>query len=136
VHAAARAITINKQDGDRIRERLAANVWRFRRRLAVGGIDTTGGLFPVQIVARVPHIDARELFASVSRMGVRAPLLSSRHKQARIAFLLNARHTGAEIDRAADALIATANGLSSHKSSEVYHGAGNGQRPVAGVAAR
>ena len=57
VRAAARALGINARRGDELRRRLAANVRRFRRRLAAAGLGATGGLFPVQTLGGIAGVD-------------------------------------------------------------------------------
>ncbi len=105
VHAAERALDVNRELGDRLRWRLARNVRRFRERLHERGLASSGRLFPVQTLAPIPGIDAAALHSGLRRLGLRAVLHRTRYgRSARISFLLGARHQPAEIDRAADTL--------------------------------
>ena len=107
IHAAENALAVNETYGDALRLRLAKRVHQFRKRLAGIGFSATGGLFPVQTLAPIRGLDAAALYCRLLLLGVRAVLLRARDGAgARIGFLITARHTPDEIDRAADAIAA------------------------------
>lgn len=103
VHAALLAIEVNSQSGDELRLRLAQLVSRFRNRLTFSGFSSTGGLFPFQTLAPVPGIDTVSIHEHLLRRGVKAVLHNGgRWKVPRLSFIITARHTPAEIDRAVE----------------------------------
>jgi 8-amino-7-oxononanoate synthase len=118
VHAAARALALNRAAGDRLRLRLLDRVRRFRRRLAEQGIAARGGDFPVQTLHTADASAALELDRGVRRRGVRAVLLSPPRGGGgpRLCFLITAAHTPRDIDLAAAALVAAARDLERSRS--------------------
>jgi 8-amino-7-oxononanoate synthase len=101
IHAAEHALAINKEYGDALRQRLAQLVRHFRNRLAEVGLSATGGLFPVQKLAQLASIDARMLHEELLRLGIRTVLHRNHNGHgARIGFIITARHSEREIDRA------------------------------------
>src|ERR1700722_3277672 len=105
IRAAEHALTVNRAHGDRLRLRLARLVTRFRHRAAQAGFRFTGGLFPVQTLAPVREGDALAVHERLLPHGVRSVLHHAAEGDGlRISFLITARHTPQEIDRAAAAL--------------------------------
>ncbi len=105
VHAAERALILNRQRGNALRRRLAELVQRFRSRLARNGFSARGGIFPVQTLMSLGGADARTLHERLLGLGVRTVLHPGRngHKPG-LSFLITTRHTPPEIDYAVDAL--------------------------------
>ena len=105
IHAAEGALEVNRRRGAALRQHLAQLVGYFRRRLSVLGWSATGGLFPVQTLASMPGVDARALYERLLHEGIRTVLRGGCHSRRRcLSFLLTARHTFSDIDRAVDAL--------------------------------
>jgi 8-amino-7-oxononanoate synthase len=103
VRAAEHALAVNRTRGDALRSRLARLVSYFRRRLAEIDLSAAGGLFPVQTIAT--GIDAATVYERLRRANVRTVLSQGGNgREARISFLLSARHHPNEIDYALDAL--------------------------------
>ncbi len=109
VRAAARALAVNARRGDELRRRLAANVRRFRRRLAAGGLGAAGGLFPVQTLAPIAGVEPARLHGALARRGVGSLLVQRRcSRSAAIGFVITAAHRPAELETAAAVSIETA----------------------------
>ncbi|HEX6699306.1 MAG TPA: aminotransferase class I/II-fold pyridoxal phosphate-dependent enzyme [Gaiellaceae bacterium] len=103
VQAAQRALALNERVGESRRARLAELVQRFRARAAAAGFRAHGGLFPVQTVATGEQASA--LFDRLARRAIRAVLHDgSGTRDARLSFLITARHRPEEIDAAVSAL--------------------------------
>jgi len=103
LRAAERALELNASHGDALRARLAQLVCRLRRRLAEAGFRTLGGCFPVQTLRS--GFDAEALHQRLLQSGIRTVLHSARHSRAaRMSWLITARHTAGEIERAADTI--------------------------------
>ncbi|HKP87223.1 MAG TPA: aminotransferase class I/II-fold pyridoxal phosphate-dependent enzyme [Blastocatellia bacterium] len=101
INAARRALDLNEDRGDDMRLRLASLVSRFRRQLRKAGFTATGGLFPVQTLARVKGLDAATLHERLLGDGVRAVLHQARDSdQAQMSFIITVGHQPDEIDRA------------------------------------
>ena len=106
IHAADCALDVNRRCGGALRLHLAELVAYFRRRLSAVGLSATGGLFPIQTLAPVAGLDPRTLFEQILRQGIRTVLRRSGHGgRGCVSFLLTARHTFSDIDRAMDALL-------------------------------
>jgi 8-amino-7-oxononanoate synthase len=109
LHAAARALAINRTDGERRRARLAALVRRFRRVLPAAGFPLDDGSFPMQTLRAVRGTEAADLHRALARARVRAVLrLDHGGGEARLTFVLTARHTEHDIDRLLDVLVRSA----------------------------
>lgn len=123
IHAAEHALTMNREQGDAIRLRLAQRVSRFRRQLAEYGFSTTGRLFPVQTLMPFTGVDAGMLHERLLRLGIRTVLHRARNGHgARLSFLLNVLHSTDDIDHAADALaFAMRNAQAKTQILEVNH---------------
>jgi 8-amino-7-oxononanoate synthase len=101
VAAAADALRVNRSCGDALRRRLAQRVAHFRRRLKPLDLLETASLFPVQSVRTPARIDVYAWHRRMAAHGIVSVLQRSRHGAgARISFVLTARHSLAEIDRA------------------------------------
>lgn len=103
LHAAERALDLNDDTGEARRERLYQIVRRFRRDLCSVGCSVRGGSFPVQTLAS--GTDAAALNARLLKAGIRAVTVRSRtDRPPELAFVLTARHSRAEIERAVGVL--------------------------------
>jgi 8-amino-7-oxononanoate synthase len=108
IAAASRAVAMNRTCGDAIRLRLARLVTLLRQGLRRLNLLGTTGLFPVQTLLAPGKGAAEELHGQLLSRGLRAVLHSGRTGgQARISFLITARHTPRDI-RQALALLADA----------------------------
>ena len=106
IAAASRALAINSRRGDAVRRRLAQRVEQFWLRLEGLNLVAPGGLFPVQALRLREGIDAGTLHETLSDRGVQTVLHRGRNGTgARISFIITARHTAGEIDRAAACLV-------------------------------
>jgi len=106
IHATAGALDVNRRRGAALRLHLAQLARYFRRRLSAVGLSSTGGLFPIQTLAAVPGLDSWVLYERLLHEGIRTVLRRSCYRRRRcISFLLTARHTFSDIDRAVDALV-------------------------------
>jgi 8-amino-7-oxononanoate synthase len=109
IHAAEHALDENRRRGTALRLRLTQCVRHFRRRLSEVGLSAAGGLFPVQTLAPISGLDSSVLYERLLHRGIRTVLRRSCHGRRRcISFLLTARHTRSDIDRAVDALVCAA----------------------------
>jgi len=116
-------LAVNEKGGDALRVRLATGVRQFRKRLAGIGLSATGGLFPVQTLAPLNGLDAAALYRRLLRLGVRTVLRrAGGSAEVRISFLITARHTPDEIDRAVDALSEAAERVSLRSPPEHRRG--------------
>ncbi len=100
LHAAERALRINRESGDRLRRRLAALVARFRHALNRLGLTPGRSLFPVQRLAGITGQAAAALYRRLEQLGVRAvlrrPACASNQE---LAFVITAAHRSVQIDR-------------------------------------
>ena len=107
LHAAERAIEVNRRSGDALRLRLARLVHRFRDGLSRRGLPVSRSLFPVQSLAADVAVDATSVHQRLARLGIRALLHQPACRPgATVSFIITARHTPAAIDRAVEAVAA------------------------------
>ncbi|WP_219909702.1 aminotransferase class I/II-fold pyridoxal phosphate-dependent enzyme [Pseudoduganella armeniaca] len=99
VVAARRALRLNAVCGDVLRRTLAQRVAQFRAALRAARLPGGGGAFPVQWLALPPDTDLAAAHAALRHAGVLA-VPQCRAGQARLAFLLRADHTPADVARA------------------------------------
>jgi 8-amino-7-oxononanoate synthase len=106
IRAAAHALAVNAARGDALRLRLATRVRQFRDGLAARGLRPGGGRYPIQTVVGVDGTDLHaRLLEQLVRTVLRGPA------PGRVTFLITARHSAADVDRALGALeIATRGG--------------------------
>ncbi len=109
LHAAERALYLNKTEGDIRRHRLAANVQSFRHMLAEVGLMADGGLFPVQTIRLLPYIDVAQLHQTLLDRGVRSVLRRGCNGRLAISFVITARHRLNSIKYAVEKLTASIN---------------------------
>ncbi len=103
VAAGERAVVLNRERGEEARRTLALRVAEFRTQLARAKWRPAGGRFPVQSFAIPSEKEALALHASLSRMGVQTVLQAAGHGgQRRIAFVITAKHSAADVDQAAE----------------------------------
>ena len=98
IRAMAHALAVNRIHGEALRLRLAALVSQMRRGWARLGIAASGGLFPIQTLRARPGFDATRFHQRLRAGNVNAALHRDRGNEARISFLVTARHTAAAID--------------------------------------
>jgi 8-amino-7-oxononanoate synthase len=112
LHAAERALDVNRASGDALRRRLARLVRRFRAGLRAFDISVGRSLFAVQSLASSPVPDARALHRRLLELGVRTVLQRSACGSGlTVSFLITAGHSPAAIDRAVEAVAASAGAL-------------------------
>ena len=115
VHAAERALALNREHGDRLRLRLSNLVARFRQRASDTGFRFSGGLFPFQTLLPSPGLDAVRFYAHLRKQGIRTVLHQAQNGHGpRISFLISARQVPEEIDKAVHALVAAGKQETSH----------------------
>jgi 8-amino-7-oxononanoate synthase len=102
IRAAEEALRINRERGDMLRRQLAALVHRFRSPLERSGIRLTGELFPVQSIVGEHGLDMPTVHQRLSRAGVLGVLRRTCSGRSAISFLLSARHSTSDIERAAN----------------------------------
>jgi 8-amino-7-oxononanoate synthase len=110
IHAAERALAVNRKSGDQLRRRLARLVGHFRGRFTSRGLAaTTDGLFPVQTLTAPVGASAAALHARLLRRGIRTVLLRGHRGGApRLTFMITASHTVLAIDRGVELLVRAA----------------------------
>ncbi|WP_243373112.1 aminotransferase class I/II-fold pyridoxal phosphate-dependent enzyme [Geotalea sp. SG265] len=105
VHAAQRALAINRQRGDALRLRLADLVKRFRQGAARSGFNATAGLFPMQTLSGMSVAEGTILHERLTDNGVKTVLQQSRNGPgAALTFILTALHQPLMVDQALAAL--------------------------------
>jgi 8-amino-7-oxononanoate synthase len=105
IRAAERALEVNRQRGDALRQRLARLVDYFRGKLRQLGLRLGGGVFPMQTLAPDAAVDPAWLHQRLLAAGIRAVLHRDRLRQgARLSFLITAAHRFIDIDHVAAAL--------------------------------
>lgn len=104
LRAAERALTVNREAGERLRARLLGLVRLFRSGVQRLGLRCSGGSFPVQALAPMRPALAGAIQAKLASCGVRALAQRCGSSRARVCFVLNARHSRADVERAIDAL--------------------------------
>lgn len=125
IQAAARALVLNRQHGDALRERLFGLLARWRAGLVEAGLVASGGGFPVQSLPPVADVGARTLHARLLARQVRTVLHRDRlGGGARVSFLFTATHRRACIDRAVEALVRSLRPASRRDGAELASGEG------------
>lgn len=105
IHAAEHALRINEDQGDILRLCLVRLIHYFRGRLARIGWPALGGLFPVQTLIPQPTLDVRKLHGKLLRQGIRTVLhCGDKGRIPCLSFLITARHSRNDIDRAVNAV--------------------------------
>ncbi len=114
LHAAGHALSINRRCGETLRIRLARLVSYFVKRAAEIGLNTTGGLSPVQTIWSSDGMDAKGIYERLYRSGIHTVLrrshclsqdyLSREGHGGHISFILTVRHTQGDIDRVMEVL--------------------------------
>ena len=107
INAAAHALEVNASYGDLLRQRLIGRVNRFRNGLKAIGLETVNSIFPVQTINPSGVIDVVAVHERLLQQDIQTVLHQAREGQeARISFLITARHSEKEIDRALKVLSA------------------------------
>jgi len=103
--AANHALRENQARGDSQRFALASLVRRFRTRLKAIGLETCGGLFPIQNIETLTGRAAVASFRRLKQFGVQTVLRQlTRSQLPQIVFIITARHRREDIDLAVAAL--------------------------------
>jgi 8-amino-7-oxononanoate synthase len=111
LHAALHALRVNAERGDAIRRHLADLVTCFRGKIHRIGFCGTRSLFPAQAVFTYPRWDPVRLHRSLGAAGVRTIVVRERAAPGtKLLFVLNALHSIDDVDQAANALAAAADG--------------------------
>lgn len=101
IAASSRALAINRSHGDALRMKLAQRVLQFRQGLRKLGLLSIPIPFPVQPISLPDQTEAQSLHQGLSERGVEAVLhRGERSKEARISFVVTARHSPTEIEQA------------------------------------
>jgi 8-amino-7-oxononanoate synthase len=104
IHAAARALDMNRRFGDGLRRKLWILVARFRRSVADAGLPVAGDAFPVQTLFLAGH-EASRLHRCLLAHGIHAVLQAGGCRTgSALSFVITAAHTPADIDWAAGVL--------------------------------
>lgn len=113
IHAAHRALRLNRSHGETLRRRLLDLVRRLRHRLIAAGLAPVAKLpFPVQSFRAERSPPVAHLLRWLLRHGVRALLTKGCGAVApRLTFLVTARHGLADIDAAGQAAASTARSI-------------------------
>jgi 8-amino-7-oxononanoate synthase len=111
LHAAEHALMVNAARGDAIRRHLAELVTRFREQIQRAGFSGPPSLFPAQALATYPHWHPVRLHRMLGAAGVRTMVVGERAPSgAKLLFVFNALHSIDDVDLAANALAAAADG--------------------------
>lgn len=105
IQAAKHALAVNQNEGNRLRQQLAQRIEQFRAGLKRIGLSAIGGWFPVQTLRGIDGVTAIRLYQRLAQRGVQAVLSRPRNNtEARLSFLITARHSMMEIDKCIDIL--------------------------------
>jgi 8-amino-7-oxononanoate synthase len=105
LHAAERTLAVNQAQGDQLRKILADRVSRLRDHLVRLRLSSGSHLFPVQLIQALRGEAVVQLHACLARAGVQTVLMGGASRAgAKLAFIVTARHTDADIDSAAEVL--------------------------------
>lgn len=105
IHAAERALAVNRLQGERLRRRLVGLVRRFRKSVGALGCATSGGLSPIQNLLVPNGIHAAAVYRDLKRQRICTLLRGAPGGCGRmITFILKADHTREGIQRAISAL--------------------------------
>jgi len=122
IHALAHALEINSSFGDRLRQRLMHLVRRFRQGMAAAGFRFIGDLFPVQTLITSENTDVIALYRELLAAQVSAVLRSGGPTRAGLlSFLITARHSSGDVDRATQALVMASSEISRLNDSGVSY---------------
>jgi 8-amino-7-oxononanoate synthase len=100
IAATHRALNINESYGDSLRAVLAQHVSRFRKGLRKLGLIAIPSPFPLQPIHLPEDIEVQRVHEQLSARGVEAVLhRGDRSKNARISFVITARHSRSDIDQ-------------------------------------
>ena len=103
--AAARALSVNRSSGERLRTRLASLVDRFQRGVRDAALPAPRGRFPVQSVRLPPLLDPVAVYRALLRLGVQPVLHRPQCLQETVvSFLITAGHSEDDVDTAVAAL--------------------------------
>jgi len=102
IYAARHALDFNSFCGDGLRRRLWSLIQRFRAGLRDAGLIPGRDCFPVQTIR---GLDAARLHSLLEQKGIRTVLYRARcEARTRIAFVINANHSAADVEKATVAI--------------------------------
>lgn len=104
--AGKNALRLNAAFGDELREKLFQNIIFFKEYMAQNGFETKGKFFPVQTVVGIDERQTRLLYATLWKKGIRTVPVLAHGKGSKLCWLLNARHSEEDIERACRAFFA------------------------------
>lgn len=105
LRAVEHALVENETNGEALRTQLVQLVRHFHAQLRAEGFEASTGLFPVQVLKPIAGMSGQMLHERLLRKGVRTLLQrGDTEGEARVGFVLNARHRLADVDRAVQAL--------------------------------
>lgn len=118
VSSAARALVINRREGDARRQALVGVIHRFRRTLHELGLEPRGGCTPIQhvdVAGQSPDLT----YSLLHDRGVRAVVTRTEcAPSSSLTFVLTVEHTAADIDRLGSVL----GGIRAHRRWAQCHG--------------
>jgi 8-amino-7-oxononanoate synthase len=105
IQAAKHALMVNQLQGDQLRQLLAQRIRQFQEGLKLIGLASIGGWFPVQTLRGIVGTAAVWLHQRLAQRGIQTILSRPRNTtQARLSFLITARHSVMEINRCIELL--------------------------------
>jgi 8-amino-7-oxononanoate synthase len=105
IQAAKHALAVNQLQGNRLRQQLARRIEQFKAGLKRIGLSSGYGWFPVQTLREIVGAMAIQLHQRLAQRGIQAVLSRPRNNtQARLSFLITAKHSVIEINRCIDLL--------------------------------
>lgn len=123
VHAMENALRLNRLSGRQRREQLWKHIRYFRNALNKAGIQTGGGIFPVQTIRWSRQEATLWVYHQLRKQGINVVLTHPHHKQykAEISFLIRADHTRAMLDRTVSIIRNLFNHVSFKKLKSIHH---------------
>lgn len=107
LHAVEHALDVNESEGDRLRDRLAANIRSFQAILQEASFSEIGPIFPVQVVVLPEVSDPKFFEGELQARGLRVLFQQSGKGRARVVLGITAAHNPAETEFAAHVLVET-----------------------------
>lgn len=126
LRAAERALSVNREEGDRRRFRLVSLVARLRRGLRRLGLDLTPTWFPLQSVRHADEIGLTTLYRRLGELGVKAVLRRPVCSTAMdLAFLVTAGCLPEQLDDTIAAVASALSGTTAPARVRLGHGPGH-----------
>ncbi len=119
--AARNAVSINTKRGDRLREKLFENINYFKKTLRKAGLESSGGIFPVQTIKSIPSKKAVQVHEKLWGLGIKSLLLINRQRRrTELAFIITQAHHRTDLDLLVHQVDHYLNPISK-KENHVYH---------------